>query len=191
MPQPLHLVACVAGKLDRPAPAAELYSSDWFKKARAYVEAIGAPWRILSAEHGLVHPEDVIEPYNTTLGGLEHDWQRLAWGDRVCTGLWDLVPAGGEIVFLAGQLYRDAITAQPCASARRWRWSTPMQGLGIGEQKAWLAREARAAIDAAAKPRSRAGVRAAMEARDVLHRAPAQAGLDLGGFGTRTQPTLF
>jgi hypothetical protein len=41
------------------------------------------------------------------------------------------------------------------------------------------------------KPRSRAGIRAAMEARDVLHRAPKQAGLDLGGFGTRSQPTLL
>jgi hypothetical protein len=43
------------------------------------------------------------------------------------------------------------------------------------------------------KPRGRAAVRTAMEARDAdrMQRAPAQASLDVGGFGSRTQPNLF
>jgi hypothetical protein len=171
MTTPLHLVACVAGKLDRPAPAAALYTSDWFRKAAAYVEAIGAPWRILSAKHGLLHPAEVVAPYDVTLGGMAHDWERLAWGDRVMQGLWELVDDGAPVVLLAGKTYREPIAAQP--SARAYCWRAPMEGLGIGEQKAWLAREAAAA------------------GRPALRSAPAQAGLELGGFGTRTQPTLF
>jgi hypothetical protein len=183
-PQPLHLVACVAGKLDRPAPACELYTSDWFRKARAYVETIGAPWRILSAKHGLVHPEQVLEPYNATLGELEHDWQRQAWGDQVALDLKldNLLPAGGSIVFLAGQLYRDALTASPMFD--RYAVSVPMQGLGLGEQKAWLARKAAEAYHARRKP-------AAPIVAEAMQRAPAQFGLELGGFGSKIQPALL
>lgn len=43
----------------------------------------------------------------------------------------------------------------------------------------------------AERPRDRAGIRAAMETRDALRKQPAQHALDVGGFGTRTQPSLF
>src|SRR3546814_861850 len=56
-PSPVFLVACVAAKLDRPAPARDLYASPWFQKARAYVERQGGAWFILSAKHGLTAPE--------------------------------------------------------------------------------------------------------------------------------------
>lgn len=140
MTAPLHLVACVAGKLDRSAPAAELYRSDWFVKARAYVEAIGAPWRILSAEHGLLDPAELVAPYERTLHAMR-PWERLAWGERVCGQLFDLAPRGAEIVFLAGKVYREAVTGVPPFTG--WHASAPMAGLGIGQQKAWLAGHAR------------------------------------------------
>jgi hypothetical protein len=43
------------------------------------------------------------------------------------------------------------------------------------------------------KPRSREEIRKALEARQAqaMKAPPAQAGLELGGFGTRTQPNLF
>src|SRR3546814_7260194 len=66
-PSPVFLVACVAAKLDRPAPARDLYASPWFQKARAYVERQGGAWFILSAKHGLIAPETVIAPYDETL----------------------------------------------------------------------------------------------------------------------------
>src|SRR3546814_2942975 len=67
-PSPVFLVACVAAKLDRPAPARDLYASPWFQKARAYVERQGGAWFILSAKHGLIAPETVIARYDETLG---------------------------------------------------------------------------------------------------------------------------
>lgn len=39
-----HLVACARQKRDAAAPAADLYVSDLFRKARAYAEAAGGPW---------------------------------------------------------------------------------------------------------------------------------------------------
>jgi hypothetical protein len=45
--------------------------------------------------------------------------------------------------------------------------------------------------DKLARPRDRAGIRTALEARDALRAQPAQQALDIGGHGTRTQPSLF
>lgn len=56
------LVGCASQKLKRPAPARELYVSPLFKKASAYAEATCDRWYVLSAKHGLVHPDAVLEP---------------------------------------------------------------------------------------------------------------------------------
>jgi len=38
--------------------------SDYYKKMRRFAEAKGNEWYILSAKHGLLNPETVIEPYD-------------------------------------------------------------------------------------------------------------------------------
>ena len=129
---PVFLVACVGQKGEAAAPAADLYTSDWFRKARAYVESQGGTWFILSALHGLVDPGQVIEPYNVTLNNMPAG-ERRAWGARLAEQLAARIPADQPVVFLAGRNYRD-----PLASWAGDRATVPMQGLGIGEQKAWL-----------------------------------------------------
>ncbi|MCR5943935.1 hypothetical protein FG152_24490 [Ochrobactrum sp. XJ1] len=135
MGAPLHLVACVKAKANRPMPAADLYQSAWFKKARAYVEARNAPWFVLSALHGLVDPTEVIAPYDVTLIGMSSH-ERVAWGQRVIAQFQERqLPGNGEIVILAGEKYR-----QPLAKWLGERAIVPMRGLGIGEQLSWLKR---------------------------------------------------
>lgn len=63
----LVLVGCVKKKLDRPAPARDLYVSDLFEKQHSYAERTGVPWFVLSAEHGLVTPDQVLAPYDLQL----------------------------------------------------------------------------------------------------------------------------
>ena len=58
---PVYLVACVSQKLDRRARAADLYRSDWFRKARTLVEETGEVWYVLSAAHGLVAPSKRLD----------------------------------------------------------------------------------------------------------------------------------
>jgi hypothetical protein len=36
-----------------------LFLSEWFRRAREYVEALGGPWFILSAKYGLVSPDEL------------------------------------------------------------------------------------------------------------------------------------
>ena len=66
--RPLYLIACSATKLDHAAPARELYTGQAFRFAMA--AAADGDALILSALHGLVHPSQVIEPYNVTLSEL-------------------------------------------------------------------------------------------------------------------------
>ncbi|WP_010188201.1 DUF6884 domain-containing protein [Sphingomonas sp. PAMC 26605] len=135
MTRPVHFVACVGQKLDHPARAGHLYQSDWFRKARAYVTSQGGRWFILSALHGVIHPSSMIELYNVTLGDTTAA-DRWAWGERVSAQLAERIGPRTPGVILGGRLYRDPIPDWCGARA-----SVPMEGLGIGQQKAWLARQ--------------------------------------------------
>jgi cytoplasmic iron level regulating protein YaaA (DUF328/UPF0246 family) len=75
------LVACCGPKMSEPAPAADLYVSSLFKKARIYAERRGR-WFILSALHGLVDPTEEIAPYDVTLKKMPAQ-KRREWGQKV------------------------------------------------------------------------------------------------------------
>lgn len=140
-PTTLYLVSCVAEKLDHPAEARLLYSSDWFTKARAYVEGHNAPWFILSAEHGLLAPDTVVAPYERTLNAMSAEARRL-WARRVIEQMQACLPQASQIIVLAGDRYREHLMEHLqsiCADVR-----APMKGLRIGEQLRWL-KEAMAA----------------------------------------------
>ena len=136
----IGLVACSCGKAHQAAPARELYVSPLFRAARAYAERQYGPgrWLILSALHGLVDPDTVLDPYDLGLRQLSAR-EREAWGNRVAVELTDGFPAGTVLWFHAGALYRDAIAP---VVAHRVRY--PLAGLGIGEQLAWYRRHAEA-----------------------------------------------
>ena len=131
----IYLVACVGQKVSAPAPAKDLYTSSWFRKARSYVERTGHTWFILSAKHGLVHPDQEIEPYDSTLNTMQAG-DRREWAKGV---LGDLAPRLKDVqtvVFLAGLRYREFLTLN--LKRRGIEVSIPMEGLRIGEQMRWL-----------------------------------------------------
>lgn len=131
----IYLVSCVSKKQDIPCEARELYQSDWFKKARAYVEARGMPWFILSAKHGLVRPEEVIAPYEQTLNKMPVI-ERRAWAEGVGRKLADHVSKDDEVVILAGARYREFL--MPTLRELAGSVQVPMAGKRIGEQLSWL-----------------------------------------------------
>jgi hypothetical protein len=127
----IALVACSAAKLGHAAPARELYTSQLFKKAAAYAQRTADEWFILSAEHGLVHPDTILEPYDTKLTA----GSTKAWAARTREQLESELNRGGafELVVLAGKHYRTAVEGLEC--------TVPMQGLGIGQQLGWLTQQ--------------------------------------------------
>ncbi|MDY6875905.1 MAG: hypothetical protein SWK90_06860 [Chloroflexota bacterium] len=79
----IRLVSCTKRNLDHPCPARDLYTaSALFRKARAYCEHHYDAWYILSAKHGLVHPDQVVAPYDITLKRMSIV-ERCAWERRL------------------------------------------------------------------------------------------------------------
>ena len=133
----LYLVSCVSEKRPARVPARCLYMSDWFQKARAYVESAGRPWFILSAKHGLLHPETVVCPYDKTLKNMSKA-KRGQWSWKVLNQLQAHLGGVDCVVILAGKSYREFL--EPGLLARGIDVRVPMCGLGIGKQLQWLKR---------------------------------------------------
>lgn len=134
-PLTIGLVGCASQKLKRPAPARELYVSQLFKKASAYAELTCDRWYVLSAKHGLVHPDTVLEPYDIRLGTNHRTTPPIhQWAARVKAQLDDELAGldNVKLIALAGEQYRMAVYRGA------YEYEIPMKGLGIGQQLGWL-----------------------------------------------------
>ena len=99
------------------------------------METTGCPWRILSAQYGLVHPEKEIGPYEKTLKTMRGE-ERRAWADCVLAALVPCLDGVDTVVFLAGRPYRQFL--EPKLRERGLAVRVPMSGLRYGQQLARL-----------------------------------------------------
>jgi len=135
-PSTVYLISCVSKKRAVPSKARDLYTSDWFLKARDYVERTHSPWFILSAEHGLVPPDLILTPYERTLNAMSVA-ERKAWAARVKAQMETSMPAVDRIIVFAGLRYREYLMDYLRQRARIVE--VPMEGLTIGRQLHYLA----------------------------------------------------
>jgi len=145
------LAGCVKKKLDHPAPAQDLYISPLFRKERAYAEANGAPWFVLSAEHGLVAPSTVLEPYDLRLSTTPSAYRRT-WGGNVVRQLKTIIgPLSGKVIEVhAGSAYVDAIRDRLHAEGATV--AEPLRGLTMGQRLAWYGQAGTALVTAEGPP---------------------------------------
>lgn len=125
------LVSCASSKLPHKAKAGDIYTSTLFQYAKAVAKRDYDQWYILSAMHGLLNPENVIEPYNKTLNGQDRT-QRKDWARKVLQELLKKLKQGDSITFFAGDNYREYLVADLVASG--YTCATPLEGLGLGQQ---------------------------------------------------------
>ncbi|MFD5718086.1 DUF6884 domain-containing protein [Streptomyces sp. NPDC127036] len=127
----LVVIPCGSRKLDRRAPAGDLYVGSYHRACRRAAEAL-EPGRllILSARYGLLDLDDVVEPYDTPHGAagsitadalLEQARRRGALLDGPVVAL-----GGARHVSLVRSVWPGALS--PLAATR-----------GVGEQMARLA----------------------------------------------------
>lgn len=91
--EPMQLVAvgCSGSKhdVDEPTPAADLYKGGYWTNKQEYAEALGEDWRIISAQHAVLEPDERIDHYERVPEHLEgvpvDSEQRLPNGDHVET----------------------------------------------------------------------------------------------------------
>jgi hypothetical protein len=143
----IGLVGCVKKKQSRPAPAEDLYTSPLFRGRRAYVERTCERWLILSALHGVVRPDAVLEPYNVTLNDASQA-ERRSWATKVlrqldaelgtCAGLTFEIHAGSNY---ADYGLESGLRARSAAVDR------PTFGLSMGRQLSFYADADRDAAD--------------------------------------------
>ena len=101
-------MGCVKAKACSPRQACDLYVSTLFRSRRLYVEESCDEWWILSAEHGLVHPNQILKPYDLAMRQLSADMRR-EWSAKVLQSLqYKCGIAKGDIVEIhAGDEYRN------------------------------------------------------------------------------------
>ena len=133
------LVPCASRKGVTPARARDLYRSPLFLKMRAVVEELDAAWFILSAKHGLLRPEERIDPYNLTLNTMRVA-ERRSWARKVIGQMEEGLLPVDRVIVLAGHKYREFLMDWLTRHASRVE--TPLAGLRIGKQlqllDAWL-----------------------------------------------------
>jgi hypothetical protein len=130
-PVRIALVSCVKSKQPSPAPAKDLYTAALFRGMRGFAEANADAWYILSAEHGLLAPDQVTAPYERTLNKMGKA-ARQEWAERVQRQLETVLPARAEVIILAGERYREGLV--PFLRSRGYVVSIPLEGLPFGRQ---------------------------------------------------------
>jgi hypothetical protein len=137
------LIACSGSKLETVNQATNLYTGELFKLSKRYAQGCFGgihEWMILSAKHGLVNPLEYLEPYNETLDTVA---KRKEWGGKVVQQLDDRYRGYSKhemvrFIILAGNDYCHwTYDPMPLTWAATTR---PLQGMGIGQQKAALGR---------------------------------------------------
>lgn len=137
-PSDYVVVGCGKRKATEPRPARDLYTGSLFTAARRYAEASFLPWRILSAKHGLVDPDQVLEPYDAQLLGPYWEKPEL----RACVGL-QLAQLGwsGVLEVHAGHEYAELVRVEAAYTAPGLRVVSPVAGLQVGQRLAWYRAE--------------------------------------------------
>lgn len=137
----IGLVGCVKSKRGSAAPAADLYTSALFHGRRRWVEPSCSRWYILSARHGLVAPDEMLDPYDETLT-TKGSRERRAWADRVLGQLRNALGDIGRYDFEihAGAAYTDHGLRSGLVSAGAGV-SLPTEGLSLGRQLAFYKKQ--------------------------------------------------
>lgn len=133
----IGLVGCVKSKRAEPAAARDLYVSTLFAGRRAFVEKTCDQWYVLSAKHGLVDPNTVIEPYDVALAA-HSTRERRQWARAVIEELQQRVGDLGAHQFEihAGSRYRNFGLVEQIGAAGA-SCEVPAEGLSQGDQLAF------------------------------------------------------
>ena len=130
------LLGCVSQKGSSPAPAKDLYRSELFRRRRLWAEASGNPWWIVSAEYGLIHPDEVVAPYDTRIARLPLPARKRLASQVGASLERALGPLRGRVIEIhAGDEY--VLAVGPELRRLGVQLTRPLQGLRIGEQLAW------------------------------------------------------
>jgi hypothetical protein len=131
------LLSCTKSKIDRTAPAQELYSaSPMFQKTLEYGKKLKPDkMYILSAKHHLVPLTKELAPYDKTLKEMPKD-EKEKWGEETVKQMKSagINPEKDKFIFLTGSEYLKPLTKY----IPEENMETPMEGKRFGQRLKWL-----------------------------------------------------
>lgn len=132
----IGFVACCKTKGDRPMPAAALYRSPLFRKSLLAALDTSDKVFILSAKHGVVSCNEVIEPYDVTLKTMRRS-ERENWGIAIQPRLESLLRPRDTAVMFCGEEYLGPLREH--LEHLKVEIETPLDSLSLGTRLRHLA----------------------------------------------------
>ena len=129
------LIGCGHTKRKTAAPARLIYTSDRFQTACESAETLGAKYFILSGLHGLVEPEQILEPYDLDLDTLDTD-KKSEWNAKVMAALRQ-VNDPGKLCILSAAAYSDPIVQSIASCKDMPPVSAPLAKIDERYHEAW------------------------------------------------------
>jgi hypothetical protein len=131
----IALVGCSGPKLDHPAPARQLYTSQLFRLTLTLAEARHDAVYVISAKHELVALDQVVAPYDLVMSDVAKEW-RAIWGSRVWSSILSRHQDGDRQVFVyAGKDYTQPIRR---AGFHQATFHEPLAKMPLGRRLQWL-----------------------------------------------------
>ncbi len=127
------LISCSKSKGGHRDIARDMYVSPLYRKSVQLAELWGVPFYILSAKYGLLHPDELIEPYEQTLKTATKK-EKQDWARRVDTQLREL--SRKEFIVLAGDDYFAPLLE--AGGDEPLSYFAPMRSLSLGTRLAFL-----------------------------------------------------
>ncbi len=132
----LTLVGCGKKKATHPCRADRLYRGNLFSASLDVADRLGGRVAVLSAKHGLVARERMIEPYDLRLDRQGPDF-RQAWSEAVAGEVLERTAPGEAVVTLAGRPYIEGWAERVASQGREL--VQPLDGLELGPRLKRLA----------------------------------------------------
>lgn len=130
------LLATGRKKIDHAAPVLDFYTSPLFQKTVHYAQKNYTQIYFFNAKDGLLLPNQTLEPYDLSIK-LFSIKERKDWAQKVISDLSEYESPDSTIISLhGGKVYRDHL--EPQLQKRGYDYEVPLEGLGIGQQLAWL-----------------------------------------------------
>jgi len=129
-PLAVSLVGCGKAKRAHACKAEALYTGSLFTASLSHARATSDVVFVVSALHGLVELDEVLEPYDAKLEPAQgYEWaQRVLASLNRTIGHWPR-----QITILAGATY-----AQPLRLVMLGKCLSPLDGLTLGARLRWL-----------------------------------------------------
>lgn len=130
------LVACGRAKQATPAQAQHMYNSrEWVNVWTVATMTTDVQF-IMSAQHGLLKPTDVIEPYNYALADVGRSTRR-AWATDLCAALAHALPKGTQHVHVHAPAAYYAYGLSDWLTTNNYPHTTHAQGLKRGWRRSY------------------------------------------------------